>query len=393
MAEQTLKRDRLLNFVSEKSIKEHYKLVNPKGECPAHGSPIEPVGKGGSGVVFRAQQDLHDGITIDRAVKFFMYRDDIAQITKHRYQGPISTEDFLAEITNIATFNHEYLVKVIDAGVYSVDSLSIPFIITDFIEGPTLRDIIEPEKADLYKAEAIEARKKFIEEPTKILELLLSLSEGLEHIHSHFFAHCDIAPKNVFLDQNQDLRSVIGDLGISKDLRRKRDSVFVAGTRAFMPSLAINYVNKEVDWETFVALHPHWDLFAFAKTGLDLLSALRSDLPTNLRWLGPLITTLKEVESGGKFSGVGNLKDRLEFLRPVQREVAAVPELSASVAGRARKLMPVEPLSLSRRTSKLIRHPAIVRLARVPQLTTAYQLFPGANHTSVKSIINRRIKV
>jgi hypothetical protein len=72
---------------------------------------------------------------------------------------------------------------------------------------------------------------------------------------------------------------------------------------------------------------------------------------------------------------------RISFLRPIQREIADVPELSSSVKEKARKLIPVAPVTTSRRISKLLRHPSIIRLAKVPQLTTVYQLFPGANHT------------
>lgn len=377
-SERRQKREYLLNFQVNMTLK-GYTLAHPHRISKCESTRVLPIGEGGSGVVFLAIQELHEGVSIDRAIKFFIYRDDIAELTKHRYAGPVSKKDFLSEIKNISTFNHENLVKVVDAGIYESDGVQIPYIVTEFINGPTLKQVITSKNGNHKPPLAYKLVQELSNAPVKILELLLQISYGLQHIHQHGFAHCDIAPKNIFLDTNQNIRPVIGDLGISKELKRSRDEVFVSGSKQYMPEEAKQYLNTVVNWETFKTLHPHWDLYSFAQTGLELIDSFPSciDFP----WGIPLRTTLQRIGKSSKYNSIDDIIERIEFLRPIQREVAAVPELSASVAGKARKLMPVEPLSLSKRVRKIIRHPALVRLAKVPQLTTAYQLFPGAMHT------------
>ena len=101
------------------------------------GDVIRPIGEGGSGVVFLSKQILHKDISIKRAIKFFLYRKDVAALTEHKLSGPVSLDDYLAEITNISALSHENLVKVIDAGVQSFDGIDVPYIVTDYIQGPT----------------------------------------------------------------------------------------------------------------------------------------------------------------------------------------------------------------------------------------------------------------
>lgn len=333
---------------------------------------VKPIGEGGSGVVFLVDQVLHQSVSIKRAMKFFIYSDDNAELSAHKPTGPISTKDFLSEIVNISSVSHENVIKVIDAGFYEKDNVSIPFIVTEYIQGPTLRNAIKDEHNSV--------NKQIKDSPSNILDILLKIGHGLLHLHNKGFAHCDIAPKNIFLNETENYKPVIGDLGIAKNIKTVRESVFIAGSKDYMPPEAILHLNKVVDWNVFKNLHPRWDVYAFARTGIELLSVIDS-LEGNFPWKAPLLTALNESTKGTRYSQLDELVERIEFLHPVNREVANVPELSLRVAGSPRKLMPVEPLSTTKRVRKLIQHPAIIRLAKVNQITTAYQVFPGATHT------------
>ena len=369
-------RDEVLTFTYGSPVKT-YQIVDPRGVKLEPGQPVEPVGKGGSGIVFRAAQLLHEGVSIDRAIKFFFYRDDIAGLTQHRYTSPVSKDQVSQEISNITRLNHEHLVKVVDAGICERGGFEIPYIVTEFIEGPTLQDVIDaPPSESPTIASALKA--ELIATPTRILERLLQIGRAVQHIHSQSFAHCDIKPSNIFVHATQALGPVVGDLGIAKDLRRRREKVFVAGSKKYMPPEALSLLNEEAQWDDFLKLQPYWDIYGFATTAIALLDALSPAINTS--WIGPLRKSLELATHKGKFTSIQALLDCLEFLLPIQREIAAVPELSTSVSGRGRRLMPVEALNTSPRTNKLVRHPAILRLAKVPQLTTVYQLFPGANH-------------
>lgn len=359
----------------------NFRLIN--SEYSDEGNEfIEPLGEGGSGIVFKAIQELHEDIAIDRAIKFFMYRDDIAKFTKHKYEGPVSHDDFLSEIRNISLFTHEGLIGVVDAGIFKSDNYRIPYIVTDFINGPTLRHVIAPntEKENKkHKSEAERIRSAIITSPILALDILIKIAKAIEHLHNSNFYHCDIAPKNVFIRSNDAIHPVLGDMGIAKDFNLDRKEAFVAASKKYIPDNVSNHLNKDIPWEEFKKLQPRWDLFAFSKTGEELLS-LVADVRQS--WIKPLLSTFKDIIQGSeKYRTIGEILERLEFLQPFHRELAKVPELSPGLTGKRRNLMPVESLSISWRVGKLIHHPALLRLGSVPQLTMANQLFPGANHT------------
>lgn len=362
----SISRDQLIRFQSGDLVK-NFRF---QSSDESSSNEIKAVGEGGSGIVFLASQELYDSIRVPRAVKFFIYRDDIQELTKHKNAGPISKNDFLAEIENIASLSHENLLKVVDAGIYLKDGFEIPYLVSEYIDGPTLLQVVEA---------ACEAgntlNKKLQNNPTLILELLLRVAFGIKHLHDRGFLHCDIAPKNIFLRSNDLLAPVLGDLGIAKTEPKNGSKVFIAGTKSYMPDDVLKYLNTEISWKKFKQLQPNWDLFAFGKTVESVLSILTDQ--EKPPWYRPLLSMVEAK----KYSSINEVIERIEFLLPMQREVANIPELSASIAGKSRKLMPVEALAASRRVQHVIRHPALTRLGLVPQITAAEKIFPGAVHT------------
>lgn len=376
MPEPQSKREKVLGFRSGARIKSYYLSNLADGPTARRKAVIRPLGAGGSGVVFLARQILHENVSIKRAIKFFMLNDNVAMLTRHKGRGPISTSDFLNEIVNISAFSHEHLVKVIDAGVHTVKGFEVPFIVTEFVEGPTLEEII---KGTRIMGDAYAALEHLISQPARVIELLIQIGSGLLHLHERSFVHCDIAPKNIFLKKSERYRPVLGDLGVGRQLVPRREPVFVAGSKDYMPPevLAVRY--KEVAWETFEKLQPRWDLYGFAKTGMELVDRLPSEIRPE--WRAPLRVALEDCMAGRRYTTLDAMIERLKWLAPIHRETAAVPEISASLSGARRKLMPVESLVTSSRIQRLISHTALLRLSRVPQLTTARYLFPGAVHS------------
>jgi HD superfamily phosphohydrolase len=372
------KRSELLCFEIGHPIRNH-KILNNLAKTTA--GIAEPLGEGGSGIVFLAEQTLHKKITIKRAIKFFMYRDDIANLTLHDKSEGISSKDFLNEIVNISGFSHEHLVKVIDAGLYPVNGFDVPYIVTDFIEGPTLKhitDLAEESKGPTQDNDSVNLQKRIKENPENILHILIQIATGLEFLHDRSFLHCDIAPKNIFLKRNENYKAIIGDLGAGKTLKRK-GKWRVIGTKSYMPPEIHKYLYKSVTFDQFNSFFPRWDIYAFAKTGLALIKVIENN--THLPWIIPTKTMFNDAISGVSYKDISEILTRLRWLLSVNRSTTNVPELSPTLLTKKRRLMPVESLATTERVSLLTWHPALLRLAKVPQLTAARHTFPGAIHT------------
>ena len=93
-------------------IDENYKIISFKPE--EDDIYARPLGEGGSGIVYLSEQSFIESIKVKRAIKFFVYRDDIADMTVHEFSGRISSKNFNDEILNISSFNHENIIKIIE---------------------------------------------------------------------------------------------------------------------------------------------------------------------------------------------------------------------------------------------------------------------------------------
>ena len=82
------------------------------------GSP-KVLGSGGSGIVLLARQELAPGVTIDRAVKYFLYREGIRE--QAGSDAMVCVANFDQEIRNIAMLSHQNVTKVIAAGYREVN--------------------------------------------------------------------------------------------------------------------------------------------------------------------------------------------------------------------------------------------------------------------------------
>ncbi len=348
-----------------------YQLISGDSES---GNGLSPLGKGGSGIVYRARQMLFEGASVDRAVKFFIYDDEI--LADRPEKSPISLEDFESEIANICTFNHQNLIRVVGAGFHNCSAGKIPYIVSDLVRGTTLKEVLCPKTEQDQ-----DIRDQFVRDPDCILEFLLDVASAISHIHDQRYAHCDIAPKNIFVHKvDGAIKAVLGDLGLSKPLEsEKKTIVTIIGSKKWMPDIAKQYCDQKINYEIFSSLQPYWDVYSFAKTGIALLEIFEGHSPRS--WIDALRNDLEGALREGSSWTIAKLIDRMEFLKPVHREVARVPELSIGVGTARRKMMPVEALATTERLNNLVRHPGLLRLSKVPQITTAVQSLPGGNHT------------
>src|SRR5258706_15211861 len=88
------------------------------------------VGRGGMAEVFRARD-----IRLDRIVGVKTLRDDLAR--DQTFQAR-----FRREAQSAASLNHPSIVAVYDTGEDRVGGTAVPYIVMEFGEGPTLRDLL-----------------------------------------------------------------------------------------------------------------------------------------------------------------------------------------------------------------------------------------------------------
>src|SRR4030042_2889522 len=126
---------------------------------------IEPIGKGGMGVVYKAE-DIHaEGMV---ALKFRP-----AELT----EDPEARERFVREAKAAAALSHPHICTVHEISEEEKE----PFIVMECIEGQSLKEKIR--KGALEQAEA--------------LDIAIQVAEGLKEAHEKGIIHREVKPGNI----------------------------------------------------------------------------------------------------------------------------------------------------------------------------------------------------
>jgi len=149
----------------------------------------DPLGRGGMAEVRRAV-DLRLG----RAVAVKQLRPDLAT-------DPTFQARFRREAQSAAGLNHPTIVAVYDTGEEPdpVTGVSIPYIVMELVEGPTLRDVLRDGRKIL---------------PERALELTAGVLDAVGYSHRAGIIHRDIKPANVMLTTNGTVK--VMDFGIAR---------------------------------------------------------------------------------------------------------------------------------------------------------------------------------
>jgi eukaryotic-like serine/threonine-protein kinase len=145
------------------------------------------VGRGGMAEVFRARD-----IRLDRIVAVKTLRDDLAR--DQTFQAR-----FRREAQSAASLNHPSIVAVYDTGEDMVGHTPVPYIVMEYVDGRTLRDLLRDDRRLL---------------PERALEITDGVLRALDYSHRNGIVHRDIKPGNVMLTRNGDVK--VMDFGIAR---------------------------------------------------------------------------------------------------------------------------------------------------------------------------------
>ncbi|MFJ8466473.1 Stk1 family PASTA domain-containing Ser/Thr kinase [Streptomyces swartbergensis] len=145
------------------------------------------LGRGGMAEVYLA----HD-TRLGRTVAVKTLRADLAR-------DPSFQARFRREAQSAASLNHPAIVAVYDTGEDYIDGVSIPYIVMEYVDGSTLRELLH-------------SGRKLL--PERSMEMTIGILQGLEYAHRNGIVHRDIKPANVMLTRNGQVK--VMDFGIAR---------------------------------------------------------------------------------------------------------------------------------------------------------------------------------
>src|SRR5687768_2506041 len=155
-----------------------------QGRLPARYRVLEEVGQGGMAVVYRAHDE-----TLKREVA-------IKLLHPHLLAEPESKARLEREAQAVAKLQHDNILQVFD---YSGGDSPAAFIVTEFIDGQTLKQFLASRKLPLPEIAAL---------------ISIAVGDALRHAHSQGIIHRDVKPENVMVRRDGVLKLM--DFGVAQ---------------------------------------------------------------------------------------------------------------------------------------------------------------------------------
>ncbi|WP_306363386.1 Stk1 family PASTA domain-containing Ser/Thr kinase [Nocardia sp. CC227C] len=147
----------------------------------------EIIGFGGMSEVHKARD-----MRLGRDVAIKVLRADLAR-------DPTFYLRFKREAQNAAALNHPAIVAVYDTGEAEVDGGPLPYIVMEYVDGDTLRDLV---------------RGKGPLPPRRAMEVIADVCAALDFSHRNGIVHRDMKPANIMINRAGAVK--VMDFGIAR---------------------------------------------------------------------------------------------------------------------------------------------------------------------------------
>lgn len=232
---------------------------------------IEKVGQGGMAVVYRGR---------DRSLKRVVA---IKVLHRHLADHKEARDRFEREAQAVAKLRHENILEIFD---YSGDESDESYIVTEFIEGETLKDFIRAHAISFPEVGAM---------------ICAQVCRALAHAHGLGILHRDVKPENIMIRSDGVVK--LTDFGIAQMLDTQRLTVTgqLLGSPAYMSPEHVE--GGQLDFRT--------DVFS---VGILLYQLITGELPFSGRNPHEILKRIADC----------NFKDPRELSPRVGKELAAI---------------------------------------------------------------------
>jgi len=192
------------NFITANQAKRIRKQLDERratSQIPGY-QLIGKLGKGAMATVYKARQ-----VSLDRIVA-------VKVLPKKMSENPEFVDRFYKEGKAAARLSHNNIVQAIDVNM-SPDGYH--FFVMEYVEGPTLYDIMAPPPHG--------EGKSFSEK--QALDVVMQMADALAHAHKRNLIHRDVKPKNILL--TKDGVAKLTDLGLARAMDDKEAAQMEAG--------------------------------------------------------------------------------------------------------------------------------------------------------------------
>lgn len=149
-------------------------------------------------------------VYIVRSLKYNI--DFVCKVAINYFIDQSSSLSFMHEAEILTMLNHPNIVKIYD--IFSENGKM--FIILEYCSGGSLKDVISQGQTD----------------PKRIIQYAFEIVNALEYMHNLGYAHCDIKPSNILLDEYG--RAKIADFGLSRLVDHSKNEEISCGSLSYM---------------------------------------------------------------------------------------------------------------------------------------------------------------